>query len=189
MTPLQLLEEVKARFYSLLHNEQPKLEALLRQSLSAYQDNAGVMEVMKVRELKKDEYGDQYCDVPSYFLARVMVKGCSGDYIPSRYEHATKRLFVEGRVRLPLTLTYFVNLREVDLNEHELKPEITGLIQDHLELLIAVPNSERNRRVAIAGNIDTSDIPTEEVLTSRKVEVEQKMKAARSAMPMVSIQS
>lgn len=188
MTPNELLEEVKLRFYSLLHNDADKLAALLKQALGAYQDRAGVIETVKVKVLDKNDDGDSCFAVPADFLARVMVKNATGNFVSSQYDRITQKLLVGGGATLPLSFTYFVNLRGVDLDSYQLQPDIIGLVQEYLEVLIAIPNSERNRRVAIAGNIDTSDIPTEESLYTRKMEIEERMKAAKSALPMVSIQ-
>lgn len=188
MTPAQLLDEVKARFYSLLHNEPQALNVLLKQALGAYQDRAGVTDVVKIKTLDKNEDGDPCFSVPSDFLARVTVKDKYGKFVISDYNRREKVMVLNNaRGVMPLSLMYFVDLSSADIATYELPNEIVGLIKDYLEMLIAIPNAERNRRVAIAGNLDVSDIPAEADLFSRKIEIETRMSAARCALPLLSI--
>lgn len=189
MTPVQLLDNVKARFYALLHNESEVLSQLLKTALGAYQDRAGVSERIKIKAVDKDNEQEVSFLVPDDFLARVIVKDKTGNYVSANYDRRAKRMIVDSkRYYLPLTFDYLVNLREVDLDNYELQPEIVGLIQDYLEILISIPNSERQRRVAISGNLDVSDIPSESDLFTRKTALEERMSSARCALPMISIQ-
>lgn len=82
MTPKQLLEEVKGRFYMLLHCEPDALNVLLKQALGAYQDRAGAMEQLTIGEVSVNN-GVRTINVPDDFLARVMVKDKNGNYIAS----------------------------------------------------------------------------------------------------------
>jgi hypothetical protein len=189
MTPAELLVEVKYRFYSLLHDDPNALNALLKQALGAYQGRAGVTETMIIKTLDKDDDGNSGFAVPDAFLARLVVKSKTGDFVTSQHDRQTGRITINPRgVKLPIKMTYFVNLRGVDIDAYELQPDSIGLIQDYLEILISIPNCERNRRVAVAGNLDVSDIPSESDLFSRKTEIELRMTAARCALPMISIQ-
>lgn len=187
MTPKQLLDEVKCRFYALLHCEPHALNVLLKQALGAYQDRAGAMEQFTVGEVSINN-GIRTINVPSDFLSRVMVKDKYGNFVASAFDRVEKKLVIEdSKYTLPLRVQYFANLRNVDLENYELNPTIVGLIQDYLEVLIAIPNSERLRRTGIAGNLDTSDIPTEADLHTRKQAIEERMTQSRSALPMISI--
>lgn len=188
MTPRQLLDDVKLRFHTLLHCEEDALEVLLKQALGAYQDNAGASETILINAVENLN-GIRSFLVPDDFLARVVVKDKTGNYVPSHYDRSKTSIVINtARFRLPLSFQYFLKLREADLESYQLPPSIVGLIQDYLEILIAIPNSERRRRVALAGNLDTSDIPTESDLITRKGIMEERMKSARSALPMISIQ-
>ncbi len=163
---------------------------LLKTALGAYQDKAGVSERIKIKTVVKDEYQVASFSVPDDFLARVVVKDRTGNYVSANYDRHEKRMIIEStRYRLPLTFDYLVNLREVDLDTYELQPEIVGLVQDYLEVLISIPNNERRRRVALAGNLDVSDIPVESESFARKTELELRMNSARCALPMISIQA
>ena len=102
------------------------------------------------------------------------------------FERSKKALVLSGSYRLPLSLQYFVKLRGIG-DDYEIPAEIVGPIQDYLEVLLAISNNERRRQVFLAGGLDVSDIPTEDVSYGRKVDMEQKMKSQRSALPMVTI--
>ncbi|MGF1905270.1 hypothetical protein [Aliivibrio salmonicida] len=188
MTPKQLLESVLLRFHTLLHDDDLALQCLLRQALGAYQDNAAVSETIPITQITRDN-GLNSFTVPDDFLARVITKDRRGNYVGSNYNRNLNAIILENQIsyRLPLSFVYYVNLRDADFESYELPPGIIGLVQDYLEILISIPNNERRRRIAIAGNVDTSDIPTEEVSFARKKEAEERMKSARSALGMVSI--
>lgn len=185
MTPNDLLEGVKARFYSFKIKEPELLKALLTQALGAYQDKAGVTVVTQITDTA------ELVGVPDDFLARVVCKDSRGSYVVTDFDQAQKKLRVDksglSAPQYPLNLTYFVNLREVKFDQYQLSDTITGLLSDYLEVLIQVPNFQRMKNVMSLGGFDTADIPTEETLQGRKKELEADMKAARCALPMISI--
>lgn len=190
MTAIELLDEVKLRFHSLLHSEEAALNALLKSALGAYQDRAGVVKKAHIAELDKGDERTFTFAMPPSFLARVACKDSHGNFInvDSNFDDKTIEIAISERPKLPLTLHYFVNLREIDLNKYVLPPSIVGLIMDYLEVLISIPNASRSRRVAIAGNLDVSDIPAEAELYQRRIEIETRMNSSRAAIPMISIQ-
>ncbi|GAL07948.1 hypothetical protein JCM19237_328 [Photobacterium aphoticum] len=61
------------------------------------------------------------------------------------------------------------------------------MISDYLEALITIPNTERIRRVAMAGKIDVSDLPTQSELVERKTAIEATIRSARSIISPFSI--
>lgn len=183
MTPIQLLESVKARFHTLMHDEQPALEALLRQSLVAYQDLAGV-----IKRHRYQEPAETY-QLPQNFLARVGVSDAENQFVGSTVwpDDGEIELELTGREAWPLTLTYVLSLATVDLETFELPPTAVGIISDHLEALITIPNTERIRRVSVAGKIDVSDLPMQNDLVERKRLIEENMKASRAILSPFSV--
>ena len=79
-----------------------------------------------------------------------------------------------------------LNLRTVDIDKFQLPESSVGLLADYLYVLIQIPNSERVRRIAAQGNIDSSDIPSEESLNTRKDELEDSMKSTRNIFSAIS---
>ncbi|MBE3985662.1 hypothetical protein HJ136_21360 [Vibrio parahaemolyticus] len=74
-----------------------------------------------------------------------------------------------------------------DLNTYQLPPNSISVLGDYLQLLIQIPNAERERRVATSGKLDTSDIPAEADLAARKTELESQMRLNRAVVPPVSL--
>lgn len=183
MTPVQLLDNVKARFHTLMHDEPAALEALLRQALTAYQDLAGVTN----RHRYEQPADSGMFDLPPGFLARIGVSDANGNFISSTVWFEGLELKLTGAEVYPLTLTYAVSLTDIDLDTFELPPNAIGMISDYLEALITIPNTERIRRVAMAGKIDVSDLPTQSELVERKTAIEATIRSARSIISPFSI--
>lgn len=183
MTPIELLNDVKARFPVLLHREDEALNALLKKAVGTYQELAGFMAKVRIEE------GDVIagkCTVPERFSTRVMVKDAHGSFVASDVWADELELSLAGGERFPLTLIYLENLRDANFESVTLPDNSVSLIGDYLENLIASPNAERQRRVAIAGKLDTTDIPTEADLATRRTELEEKIKASQAMLPMMS---
>ncbi|WP_223665781.1 hypothetical protein [Serratia sp. JSRIV002] len=175
MTPNELLESVKPRFTPLLVVETKTLESLLIKALAAYQDKAGL--VQKVRVNKEAGVSLPY---PDDYLALVHVVDSRGTLVYSEDFGSSIDLELTGRERYPFTLSYLVNLRDRPLDKWTVPPSTIGMIQDYLEALIAIPNTERQRRVSIAGKLDTSALPDAVTLEQRKNDLELQMAANRA---------
>lgn len=182
MTPNQLLTAVKSRFVTLFHNDTTALNGLLRQSMGAYQDKAGVVKKITIG------HGQLTVSIPENFDGLIACGNKNGTRVTVSVSEDGKS-FDLSSVRssdYPLTLSYFVDLRGVDLDAYPLPSEAVGLISDHLELLIQIPNSAREIRVAAAGGLDASHIPNESELRARIANIELDMES-QLVLPTVSV--
>ncbi|KKB02688.1 hypothetical protein [Pantoea anthophila] len=181
MTPVELLEAVKARFTTLLVDEEALLTSLLRQALGVYQDRAGVPGRKRI-----EKTGGASLPFPSDYLSLVNVNDFNGALVYAHPYDSTIELELTGREKWPFTLLYFRNIRDCDYEQTQLPADITGLLEDYLEVLIAIPNVERLRRLHIAGKFDASFLPDEATLHQRKTDLEMQISASRAIIPAMS---
>lgn len=169
MTPNKLLELVKNRFVTLLHDNPDKLNSLLTQAIGVYQDRTGHQASISIKEPETE--------IPEDYLHKISCKDQYGTYVEACADIINGVLLV-GRVRknqYPLTLVYFAKLQNVDFDTFELPPQSISLISDYLHILISIPNNARETRIAVANSFDVSHITPESELNTRKAELEQKM--------------
>ncbi|MEG0870316.1 MAG: hypothetical protein RR308_01105 [Hafnia sp.] len=182
MTPVELLEGVKKRFQPLLADDETLLKTQLRQALTTYQDKAGV--IGRVRLSKQDGVS---LKPPEDYLALIHVTDSRGGLVYSDSFPDSIDLDLNGDERYPLTMSYLLNLRDRDYEKWVIPADIIGMLEDYLEALIAIKNTERLRIVAIAGKLDTSGYADEITLQQRKQELELQMSANRAIIPGATI--
>ncbi len=180
MTPNKLLEQVKSRFVNLFHKEPEALTNLLCQALGVYQDRAGIVEKIIL------ENDGLTVSIPDSFDGLIACGNKNGSRVKVSVKDGAFDLSNARAYDYPLTLSYFVDLRGVDLDTYELPSETIRLISDYLEVLIQIPNAARDMRVAVAGGFDTSHIPTEPDLRGRLKELELEIEA-QLVLPTVSV--
>lgn len=183
MTPKELLQSVKARFSVLLVNDEAQLTSLLFQALGTYQDKAGAYTSID------SVNPNSTTAVPVDYLEKITCRDRFGSYVEVSISMQSDGNFFTFKAKgnqYPLTLIYLQNFRAVNLDEYQLPPEAIGLLSDYLYILIKTHNSAREMRVAVAGSLDTSHIPTEAELETRKTELEMTM-SDQFILPTMSV--
>ncbi|UTZ44599.1 hypothetical protein [Vibrio campbellii] len=185
MTPNELLAEVKQRFSILLLDNDDQFQSILRQALSKYQELAGFN--TKCRFEHTDLDTNHNVKKPDLFGARLGCRDANGKFISCEHWHDTLEFRINEDTAFPITLMYMEDVLSADLETYTLPPNSISVLGDYLQLLIQIPNAERERRVAMSGKLDTSDIPTEVDLSTRKAELEAQMRLNRASVPPMSL--
>lgn len=183
MTAIELLAAVKNRFSVLLVGD-PQQRQLLIDALGQYQDLAGVTKTVKLPDHK-------LYNVPADYLAPIGATDAVGNYTPFEIntdENGKDYLEIDPSAVFPVRFTYLINLRSVDLEQYQIPSTAIGMIQDYLEVLIAIPNDERTARIQEAGKLDTSRLPAPSDREAQLQALREAMKSQRAILPMFTIQ-
>ncbi|EKN4689567.1 hypothetical protein [Yersinia ruckeri] len=182
MTPNELLDSVKARFKPLLVVEEDALKGMLVKALTEYQDRAGL-----VKRCHLGKEAGTSLPYPSDYLELVHITDKRGSLVFTEPYDDTLEIDLMGDERYPFALVYLANMRDCDLNKWEIPAAICGVIENYLECLIDIQNTERKRRVSVAGKLDVSHIPDEPTLYQRKIDLEDKMASNRAIITGASL--
>ncbi|MEB7891889.1 hypothetical protein NGK36_21760 [Hafnia alvei] len=182
MTPNDILLSVKQRFTPLLVVEEDTLKGMLKSALTAYQDRAGL-----VKRTQLDKEAGTSLPYPEDYLELVHVVDKRGSLVFADPYDDKLELDLMGDERYPFTLVYLVNMRDCDIDKWQVPASICGMIENYLECLIDIPNTERKRRVSISGKLDVSNLPDESTLYQRKIDLEDKMSANRAIITGASL--
>lgn len=186
MTPNELLNLVKTQF-QVLYVESDRLTNLLKQALGTYQDRAGVV--------RKLQFGDEdtEAETPEDLLEVICVTDNEGrwhEYMVDEYAITVseqQRIGMSTRKSVrPYSVSYFVNLRDMNIEKEALPSEAIGPLREYLEALIAIPNTARARQIATATGIQ-AEFPSDEELRARKDALELAMEDMRAIIPMVTV--
>jgi len=189
MTATELLAGVVRRFSVLLVDETQQHQ-LLTDALGQYQDLAGVTKVVRLSEPADSVLPATY-SLPDDYLAPIVATGANGDYVPVDVltdEQGALTLELDESTVFPVRFMYLVNLRAIDQDTYQLPATSIGMIQDYLEVLIAIPNDERTARVQEAGRMDISRIPSPQDREAQLTALREAMKAQRAILPIITIQ-
>ena len=180
MTPNELLDMVKAQL-QVVYLDSVKLTNLLRQALGTYQDKVGL--------IRKLPFGDDATEAatPDDLLEVIFAADAEGRWHEHRMsETAITVVEQTGKSVKPYVVNYFVNLRDMDIEQDALPPETVGPLRDYLEVLIAMPNTARARQIATATGIQ-AEYPSDEELRNRKDLLELAMEESQAIIPMATV--
>lgn len=188
MTPLDLLEDVKARFPLLLIQDPGQLQRLLRQSLLTYQEKAGHIGEIGV-EASALALSDPAIPVPGDSLEPIAGEDARGASV--RITEASQggadvwRLGITPCHVPPYTLRYFFDFVGMDYGQDRLPRGTSGMIGDHLYALIDIVNTQRQRQVNQASEIPADHLRSDAELHQAKAELEQAMADECAIIPSI----
>lgn len=188
MTPLELLEDVKARFPLLLIQDDGQMRRLLRLSLQAYQDQAGLI---VERHLKADEIdkSDPVRPAPGNALAPIHAEDARGSVIfireVEREDGPAWSFDLTPCHVAPYVLRYFYDFVGMDYERHALPRGTTGLIGEHLYAQLDIVNTVRTRQVNQASEIPYDHLRSDGELYQAKADAELAMQENAAIVPPV----
>lgn len=187
MTPLELLDDVKARFPLLLVQDQGQLQRLLRLSLQAYQEKAGHIVSMRVAasDLPPDSPTLQ---PPTAALAPIGGEDARGSAVFVQEVPGSEPAWLLELTRChipPYTLRYFFDFVGMRYDQDNLPRGTTGLIGDYLYTLIDIINTQRQRQVSQASEIPHDHLRGDAELHQAKADAELAMQEQAAIIPPV----
>lgn len=186
MTPNALLERVKAQFITLLHDEDDKLEALLIQALNEYQDRAGAMLRVNIDAQQQKEGG---ISMPPCFLEVVSATDMDQVWHEATTHNEKLNVNITNLSTPPFAVDYLVALSEFDLDAGELPKTATGMLQKYLNVLIKIPNTEREMLMRSASGMPLDGLSSLSDLQALKEKLESEMEtSANMLMPVMLLQ-
>ena len=173
MTPQEILDDVLKRFMVLYHNDPEDLKRLLKQALAKYQDKAGY--------ICETWYSSTVIIPPERMSGIASVYDKGKRYVPWHVDMPEGVIVLDtlDKNEAPYCLAWFVNLRELPLDE-DLPGDCPTLLADYLEALIAVQNTERQRNAMLITGQQTQDLPTVADLRQRIKDLELEMEDNKS---------
>ena len=180
MTPAALLEEAKMQFTQLYYNDPEQLNAIVRRALGVYQDKAGV-----IKTLKTSSTEDVSVALPEDMLEPIAAQDKNSRYHAVYQDETNLFVVPDKQSEAPYAFYYFVNLRDYDFDT-DLPAGIVGTLLDYVVSLIAIPNTERLRAIALATGRQL-ELSSNDEMNNRRMIVEAYMEDNRAALPMLSV--
>ncbi|WP_163836770.1 hypothetical protein [Spartinivicinus ruber] len=173
MTPLDLLNDIKAEFSLLLLDDETTFLALLKRSLRTYHDNIGFQ---KARVLTAKQLADGF-EVPDDYQS-LLTAFDDKQQPASIILHGNTLINEEGKPPSGhVTVIYFSDFTRWDLaTDHFPANTKTSFIHSHLHSLISLANNERLRGMHQAAELPADHLPIEADIRGQLTELEAIMK-------------
>lgn len=180
MNASEILEAAKSRFVVLYHREDTALETLLKKALGKYQEKAGVLAKLKVKE-------GANISLPPHLLDVAVIHDERRVYIPFDIVEGNIELETTPATVYPVSVHYFVDLRSYVGTSEDLPSGCVDLVEDYLHSLIDIPNTERQRAVMLSTKQQATDLPSPQELQARVDTLEQAMEDRQAMVPPVAV--
>lgn len=180
MTPNELLASVLQTIPQLVYDDASALGVLLKQAVTVYQENAGVISTLDTDSTTFTK--------PAFFTRTVSACDSVRRWVAVKEGDTDLTLLVDDRHKGPFTFNYLIKLSEMDFEEDHFPSNVaTSILFDYLLALIDIRNNESLRRIYISGTMDTSGLMLPAELKARLDEARAAMKSRRSVLPMVTV--
>jgi len=179
MTPTEVLNIAASQFTPLYINDPEQLNSILKRALGVYQDRAGVIKTVKTTGTIASVF------IPDDMLSVIFASDKNGRYHEVIQSETALAVEADSESCPPYTFHYFVNLRDYDMYD-DLPPGIVGDIIDYVAALIAIPNTDRARAVALSTGRQI-ELPSNDELNIRKSAIETYMEDSKAIIPMMSV--
>lgn len=188
MTPMDLLEDVKARFPLLLLQDPGQMHRLLRQALMTYQDKSGHIVAFRV-EAAALALDNPTVRAPDNALAPIGGEDARGAAVfLSEVETGSEVMWSLGLSDChipPYTLRYFFDFVGMDYANDNLPRGTAGIIGDYLYTLIDIVNTQRQRQVNQASEIPFDHLRSDTELHQAKAEMELAIAEQQAIIPSI----
>lgn len=181
MTPKELLNSVIARFSVLLVDDDKQLTELLLGSLRKFRDKAGIRSTIVFHEAGTYE-------LPIDYLALSTIKDVDQDAVFETPYFAGGRysITLPNDVPYPLTLTYFVDLLKIGMDE-QLPERCVDLTSMHLQVQIERANDARIKQIESLSDGDVSDLSTPAEKDAALASIEEQMTMQMSFADIITV--
>ncbi|MBF0121719.1 MAG: hypothetical protein HQK79_23055 [Desulfobacterales bacterium] len=183
MTPNEILEEVKGQFQVLYIKDDNLYEILLKKALGVFQNRAGVIASINI-----DEKGKTEIDMPEDFLSIVTVCDENLRYHESIVTIEKIKVKKQASTIWPLTIHYFVNLRDYNFDKDLPKSVNLSLFIEYLTVIIETANTARAKEIFITMGISAqTELPSIEELKQRKDNIESIIDDSQAILPPILV--
>ncbi len=179
MTLTELLERVINSFDILYFDEPTKLEALLRNSILIYQEKAGFKVELAIPDT------DAEIALPDDVYKIITVRDDTGKF--HLHNIADSKIVItenDDSVK-PYKVIYFADLNSVEMDA-TLPKECIGLVMSHFIQQVKIRNVKRERQLVKSVG-DDPDLPSEESMETRLLEIEQDMSDNMAILPSIMV--
>lgn len=181
MKPGEILAAAIAHFPVLYLDTETVLPTVLKMSLEAYQDKAGVIETITTPADSVE------VAVPSHLLEIASVEDAVGQYAEAVVGDTAITILAKPKHVPPYKISYLVDLKDFGADEDLPKSVVGSLILEHLIASIDILNTYRARRVAMSTGQE-NDFPSDQELRERKASIETSMEETATAfIPIITI--
>lgn len=184
MTPEALIARVKGMFDILYFDDDAKIQILLRNTLSVFQEKAGGLRNKITFELETNT-----ADLPEDYMSIVSCRDADGKFHITDISDATITVTERGDSTRPYTFEYFIDHEKIAFSgedQYDIPNDVTSVIIKHFHTQLNNRNTKRERDMELSmGN--TPDLPGEDTFKADLMEIETDMEENYAFIPPLMV--